>query len=144
MALATAKRQASPMKLFMIFENGCLFVEIETRYDVLEQNRATFIRKGVLIQKKRTLEDTGECCHRSQLGIGRDCGTKEGVGGQCPPPHILADQLTLFQQGKQAINPHAYLPSKIFRASAIPDLYSHLEAPEEGDFQVHKYSEFPV
>ena len=63
----------------------------------------------------------------------------KGWGDSDPPPHILADQLTLFQQGEQVIPPHAYLPSKIFRPSAILDFYSNLDAHEDGEFQVHKY-----
>ena len=59
----------------------CFFVEIETRCDALEKNRTSFIHTEVPLQKRRILENTGECWHRSQLGIGRDGGTGDRFGG---------------------------------------------------------------
>ena len=90
-ALATAKRQVSPMKLFMIFANGLLFLRWDWNemWCLREKQDEFYTYRGPTSKEENSREHRWMLASRpSQLGIGKDGGTRKGVGGTVTPPYI--------------------------------------------------------
>ena len=68
-------------------------------------------------------------------GVEKPGPSQAGGGGPVPPPHFLADQLTLSQPGGHIIPTQYYVPPQIFRPCDGPGIT--VSPPESRKYKIN-------